>query len=273
MNLKREIGSANGAEIFETVRTLPQTNAALVATNQTSARPNKTGDTRYATGSVVSNAVPVGQLDGSVVGHLWLMLASHRYLSSVATNRLTPVYDVSASAPINPNLKYKAEWELIAGPGSLPASVTYYNGDGSTNAVYRATGVTNLDGLVLPSGFFFECYVGRSLAAVRKRASFIVTAVRPSCSRASLLPTVTQQTLVVDRRIRQATQPAKDVAYRMEASSTWPSADEARSLNGGTRTRPRRSPLVVLLVGALLCPALVAFAVHLRKRLRNAASP
>ena len=152
--LKREIGSVNGAEIFEVVTPLQPTNEPAAATNQTAARPNNAGDKRFATGSIASNSVPVGQLDGSVVGHLWLMLASHRYLSGLTTNLLTPVYDVSASAPANPNLRRKAVWELIAGPGSLPAKVTYFDDYGIIEAVYRATGVANVNGVARRGDLF-----------------------------------------------------------------------------------------------------------------------
>ena len=44
-----------------------------------------------------SNNVPVGEADDDFLCHLWLMFASGCYFENLATNWLTPVYDINAS--------------------------------------------------------------------------------------------------------------------------------------------------------------------------------
>jgi hypothetical protein len=164
----------------------------------------------------VSNNVPVGETDGYYVCHLWLMYASGCYFTSLTTNRLTPVYDSNASADVEPDLKRKAKWELIDGPGSLPKSVVYSNDYGdAVDATYTATGMTNAGTIKMPSGFVFERRIRRGAGfapgpiapdkksseyGIRKRAVATVTAVRPYCSRSDLTPTAKGKTMVLDRR-------------------------------------------------------------------------
>jgi hypothetical protein len=267
-SLRRQIGSTNGAEIFEIVAPLA---GALRRTNANGAAPAAPGPSRFNMATVVSNAVPVGQLDDSVVGHLWLMMASQGYLSGLKTSLLTPVYDVSASAPGDPNLKLNASWELLGGPGSFPAQVTYFQGNRVTDAVYQVTGVTNVNGTLFPSGFLFERYlIGTPKGRVIKRASALVTAVRPACSLSSLLPTVTRDTVVADRRVAPADDKRKIVSYRVNEGRGWQPATEVKKAYESKRNSPKtRSPLLVALVAAAVCsPPLICCASHLRKRWR-----
>jgi hypothetical protein len=170
---------------------------------------------------IFSNTVPVGRTEGYFVSHIWLMFASGCYFQNQATNWLTPVYDLNASADVRPNLKREAEWDLINGPGSLPKRVVYYNYNFGRNvdAIYTATGVTNAGAVQLPSGFVFEWKSGfgehfegyystnrpvidqyAATNHLRKRTVGIVTAVRPYCSRSDLTPTAKGETVVIDLR-------------------------------------------------------------------------
>jgi len=268
--LKREIGSTNGTEIFEIVRGTQQENAPPAATKEGAARPNRPGANPIATAMIASNAVPVGQLDGAVVGHLWLMLASHGYWNRLTTNLLTPVYDVSASPPGNPNLKFKAEWKLIGGPGSLPMNVTYFFANGSTSAIYRAIGTTNVNGIAYPSKFLFEYYAGGNIAHVTKRANVTVMAIRAFCSLVNLLPEITSTTLVADRRVKQAENPLKSLDYVMAASERWHTVAEAQKLHGAKKKPPKASPVMVPLIGTLLCAPLLVWAAYSWRRWRKA---
>ena len=211
-NLKREVGSTNGAEIFELVT------------------PHE-GDFRTAT--IVSNDVAFGQMDGSVIGHLWLMLASQCYLSRQETNLLVPVYLPMLQQ--ERRLKEKATWELLSGAGSLPRNVTYFNKVGGTDAVYRVTEVTNINGVEYPTGFTFD--------RDGKRATARVTAIKPVCSLASLLPVLTGKTAISDRRT-VGTNPATRmsyISYMAYPSSGFPTTDQAKQAHEQkqtTRTPP-----------------------------------
>jgi hypothetical protein len=174
---------------------------------------------------IFSNNCPVGRTEGYFVCHIWMMFASGCAFQNLTTNWIRPVYDLNASADVHPNLRRKAQWELIDGPGSLPKKVSYYgysNYVDETNmnnntlaATYTATGVTNAGTIKIPSGFVFEWekhafgYVApygsvpRQPAPtdhLRKQAVGIVTAVRPYCSRKDLTPTAIGQTMVIDLR-------------------------------------------------------------------------
>jgi hypothetical protein len=61
----------------------------------------------------VSNNVPIGEGDIVLYGHLWLMFASGCYFRNIDSNSITPVYDVNASAAVNPNARREAKCELI----------------------------------------------------------------------------------------------------------------------------------------------------------------
>ena len=110
-----ETACTNGGEIYE------------IQTNVSKTLSDGSPNPGYLPGlaSIVSNNVPVGQTLGYFNGHIWQMFASSCYFANLATNWITPVYDVNASAPLNPALRCEAKWKLINGPGSLPSSVVY----------------------------------------------------------------------------------------------------------------------------------------------------
>lgn len=216
----RETACVNGTEIFEVSGRADYGNTA---TGRRSPSLN--------TASIVSNNVPVGQRDGYFVCHIWQMFASGCYFQNRSNSWLTPAYDSNASVGVQPDLKRKAEWDLIDGPGSLPKSVVYYNGYGfnPVDATYTATGVTNAGTIKIPSGFVFEARTSRNFLpgpiepggtipdyGIRKRTVATVTAVRPACSRSDLTPIAKGKTMVIDQRPQQEPSPevpATNVTY------------------------------------------------------------
>jgi hypothetical protein len=264
--LMREVGSANGAEIVEVAMPLQRPSPAVTDANQASNRPGAPTPSPFATAIISSNSVPVGQLDGSVVGHLWLMFASGQYLKEMTTNRLTPVYDVSASAPGNPNLKLRAAWELVSGPGSLPANVTYFDNGGAVSALYTATGVASAGGATCPAGFTVKCYSG---ASVRKQATVSVRDFRQGCSLANFLPSITRRTLVVDRRFAQDREPIKAISYSIVAGGAWKSTAEIKNSYAGRNRATKTPPLMVLTMAVLTSAPFVVCGVRIWRRRRK----
>jgi hypothetical protein len=186
-------------------------------------------------GWICSNNVPVGSGDINLNAHLWLMFASGCYFKSLATNRITPVYDCNASVSVDPKLKREARWELFSGPASLPSSVVYSGRIGvPIDAIYWATGVTNTGKLQMASGFEFERRIGRGFApgpttpgrsipdyGILSRATATVTAVRPGCSRKDLLPTAEGLISVIDERLSPITGPLGPRTYDVRDGSPW----------------------------------------------------
>jgi len=243
----------------------------------------------------MSNTVPVGFADGEVLGHLWLMFASHTHFRTLTTNRLTPVFDYNASALSRPDLKLTGEWELAGGAIPLPRKVVYYNpggfyarnasnelafrryggpyAEGFTNAAYVATGEGKIGDCSIPMGFVFEWYVpggarrsNRDLA-IRQRAVAVVNYVAPVCSRTSLLPSARAPTTVLDLRFGGSwTSPVPAAAYLDTKGNRWAAVDESRRLYG-QMTRPRGASPVLL--GALTLLLLAPVPVYLVARLRR----
>ena len=203
----RETGCINGSEIYEVVG---------------DEEDGKVGTSKWKRNwnlaSIVSNGVPVGHSDNYFVCHLWLMFASGCYFAGLSSNWLTPAYDVNAYLTINPDLKQESKWQLANGPGSLPVNVVYLADGDFTNATYVSTGITNVGGTQLASGFVFEQRLpGLGFAPgplrldrtgaqyrIRRRAVATVTFVRAFCSRSNLLPEARGATLVVDHRLPAA---------------------------------------------------------------------
>ena len=110
------------------------------------------------------------------------------------------------------------------------------------------TGTNSVGGMLIPSGFFFE--EGRvggippnSLVhemALRKRVDVEVTAVRPVCSRASLLPSPPAGTIVIDRRVRQDAQASQLPSYRNPTAGQWLTLGEAEKVVEARRNAERR---------------------------------
>jgi hypothetical protein len=253
---KRAIGSTNGSEIYEC--------EILLQAAHAKERLSRV----LATGKVISNNIPVGQLDNAVVGHLWLMFASQCYWPKLTTHRLTPVYDWQASvAAHGENKTVEAEWELLAGPGSLPREVRYLGKWGETNGLYKVTGTNSAGGTMIPSGFVFEeRHVGplkeNSFVhemTLRKRVDVEVTAVRPVCSRKSLIPTLDGPTLVADLRL-EGSRPSSDLPlYINPTPGQWPMIAKARKLaedfqaQRSRGAKPLAQPHHTAVLVALMC--------------------
>lgn len=212
-------------------------------------------------GSIVSNSVPVGQMDDYIVSHLWLMFASGCHFSSLSSNWLTPVYDVNASVPVNPNLKREAKWELVHGPGTLPLNVVYLDKQDVTNATYFATGMTNVGERRMAAGFVFEQRVGGSHFSpgpvgpgetapsyrVRKRAVATVTAVSAVCSRTDLVPAAKGMTIVVDERPPQNPAQKAPPSYVVQNGVKWVGTADAKGLYVPQKTPEKHSAVAIII--------------------------
>lgn len=267
----RETACTNGAEIYEVAGT-----ANWAALNG--------GIAPWNNASIVSNNVPVGQVDDYFVCHLWLMFASGCYFENLTNDWITPVYDLNASMPVNPNLKRQAKWGLLNGPGSLPLNVAYMDGfTHTTNATYVATSITNVGSIQIPGGFIFEERVGSRFAPasifpgeqdstyfIRKRAVASVTAVRPACSRNELLPTAKGKTMVIDQRLAHATNAVGQLFYIFQNGVEWVPVDQAKKLTiqPPTGSGHNLSIARVVFFALLLSPSVV-FMYFLIKTKRN----
>jgi hypothetical protein len=285
-------------ELFGTLQgrhTAGCTNGAeIVVTKTWSGRQTQAGlNTPVDAATIVSNAGPVDVNDGGMLAHLWLMLASHGYFAGLATNRLTPFYDSHASLFGDPSLRLEAEYELMPGTVALPLKIVYYSDGlyrfrtrdkpevlswrphdppyhgGFTNALYAVTGVTNREGAWFPSGFRFEeytpgfRYASRYDLKVRKRVEATLTAFRPSCARATLLPELTPGMVVRDWRPCQVWPCAASLSYI--GGQRWLSVAEAKAahearLKGAGKSARARPWAVGVLLGALLAPVAVLWA-------------
>jgi len=193
----RETGCTNGAEIYEVAG--PYNKESW-----------KKGVAHWNEGLIVSNTIPVGQMDDYFVCHLWLMFASGCYFQNLTTNWLTPIYGLGDPAR-------ETKWDLVGGPVALPMNVTYFERPGVPDGTYTALGLTNVGTVQMPLGFVFEQRINSGFAPspiasgdsgptyrIRKIAISSVTAVRPVCSRSDLSPTAAGKTIVIDERLPQS---------------------------------------------------------------------
>ena len=283
----REYGTTNGGEIFELVTHLQPIKRAVQKGKEVSTEAEFVMPSASAT--ISSNSAPVSSVDNPTVGNLWLMFASRCHLVGLATNRLTPVYDLTASPLMKPDLKLPAEWELIGGKSGLPSKVVFFNegglfrptsqtnltprfvdyptpyDSGFTNAIYATTGLTNIGGVIFPTGFVFEEFApggrkSRDDLIVTKRAEVRLTAIRPSCSRTNFLPTIQRQTMVTDRRLVNATPPTPAFGYTLSGSSGWTSAKGGQEINRQIKERPKRLRYTLVLVMAIVFAPLAVYA-------------
>ena len=239
----RETACTNGAEIYEV-------SWPVVGGNAPGGRgPIQT----WNVASIVSNNIPIATSGSSVISHLWLMFASGCYFADLSTNWITAVYELNGSVPADRQIKRKAEWTLINGPGSLPLSVVYFDGISlpaslgnlslpanlgsmipSTNATFLAAGLTNVGTIQIPSGFVFERRVGAGFAPGpilpgRSTPSYhfsdqvvaSVTAVRAGCSRSDLAPTAAGMTMVFDHRLPPVEVPTDSTTFSTTESLNW----------------------------------------------------
>jgi hypothetical protein len=204
-NAKREIGSANGLEIFELDEALERPGVIKSKPDLSKIGPELKLGPVY-TGTMVSNNVHVPPALMRVSGHLWLAFASACYFPSLKTNELTPVYDPSAAAKNNANIKRKAKWSLLNGEKSLPREVSFFREDGTLEARYQALETTNISGVVVPMKILFERFeapfpVGQIKEAKLIRSALItVNSVRPICSITNFLPEIPGLTVITDFR-------------------------------------------------------------------------
>jgi hypothetical protein len=187
---------------------------------------------------VVSNDIPIGELDSAVVGHLWLMFASQCYWPKQTPDELTPIYDWHASVGMHgQNMKISAAWKLLAGPGSLPQKVWYMGQWGETNGFYQITGSNLVGGTLIPSGFTFDQFQVGPLnektfthdMTLVKHLDVTVTAVRPDCSLTSLIPSPDGLAVVVDRRFDSGI-PNRPPSYKNPVNGQWPTIDQSKVL-------------------------------------------
>jgi hypothetical protein len=232
--LRREVGTRDGKEMFEMV--VPYEPISPSDAVQFDVKAGQPGFQLASSGLVTSNAIPVGNLDSSFTGHLWLMFASGCYFRTAAAGQLTPVYDFRATPYVNsPRLTMKASWELTSGPAALPSRVTYFGPDGTTSAVYAASGFTNVGALTLPNGFHFT-----QPGTGYKEVSAVVTAVRPTCSRADLRPVLKQRIPMIDMRWY----PRDLHGFNLTAyqSDHWPTVEQAQGIYYSARAGDSNAP-------------------------------
>ncbi len=283
---QRRIGSMNGAEIFQ-ITSNP--NAVPQFHVMNSAGGIIPGSPGADIGLVVSNNIPVGSLNDSIIPHLWVMFASQCYFKAQnVTNRLMPVYDVDYALADVADLRLEAEWELMNGRISLPLKLVYFNDGGFyhmsanrtvkfqnygppykwgfTDAIYAVTAMTNFDGMAFPAGFAFTEFSpggGRSRydLSPRKTAEAVVTSFRPVCSRKDLLPAIQNVTQVEDQRLVHAMPKVASFAYFLPKGGNWLQMPEARrrmqvmQVSSPQRNQPTASRWV--LITLLLLPSVV----------------
>jgi hypothetical protein len=241
--MKREFGSTNGRDIYGiTVSSQPAAPANPAGTNSPGPA-NVRRPQPYNLAEITTTGIPVGNLDKDMHAHLWLMFASQSYWTHLTTNRLTPVYNFNAAAPLNPNLTVEGTWDLLGGPGSLPREARYLGQWGETNGLYRVTGTNLVGGVLIPSSFFFEerhvgPIEGDSLVhsmALRKRVDAVVTSVKPVCSLTNLLPVMEERTIIIDRRLAGSLPD-----YLNPTPGKWPSVQEAGPLAADRQAQQAR---------------------------------
>jgi hypothetical protein len=216
----REIGSTNGFEIYDCA-------------------PPLEGNSGTKRALIESNTIPVGWLDSAVAGHLWLMFASQCYWPKLNSDQLSPIYDWRASGGNNgQNRRVSGEWHLLNGPGSLPQEVIYFGILNDTNGLYQITGSKSVGGELIPTGFVFEQHENKRLL---KRVEVNVTAIRPVCSRASLIPPPEVGSYIIDMRFAHEGD-SHLPSYRNPVGGRWPTIEEARELAGASLARDLRAP-------------------------------
>jgi len=277
-----EIGQISPSEVVQLG--IPSTPTNAIGSNRVAIPPLRSA-------VVFSNAVPVGCLD-KTIAPLWIMFASHCFLRGRTNDLITPVYDQVAGPTFNPNLKQQARWSFLPKAPGLPSVLDYFNDgqlhsmsksnlpsvfklpkpydQGFTNAICYATGVTNIGGLALPSGFVFERYMpanGRKSTDLRvmERVEASVTAVRSSCSRENLMPELSRKsnTVIVDRR----SAPTNDLKLAVtlnneESGGIWPKAEAVRKVEAErkkTIKNARIRPVLVVVFALILFTPLLLF--------------
>ena len=250
---------------------------------------------------VTSNVVLAACNEGEVfVSHLWLMFASGCYLAEKAGQEIAPIYDINACASFHKDLTQPADWMLTETEPHLPAFVAYMNtrgifagkttngvmkylplrppyNQGYTNALYAVTGWTNVENLVLPTGFTYHLFEpvggGKSKDDLRviARAFGIITNFSTAHSAAGLSPELPVNSVVVDRRLMHAKDPIEIVTYSGNAGVI--STEQARKVHKRDARRrmfehlPRWLPVLVVTVAVL--PMTILVFRHFARRRSN----
>ena len=289
----RETGSTNGHEIFDLF--IP---AAPALAQQKDSNP-KSGprppQRLHGEGTVVSNAVPASCDESDLfTSHLWLMCASSCFFRAQTNREIPPLYDINACVLHDNNLTMEAQWDLSKHSPALPAFVAYMNtrgyptfdkagqrtyiplpppyNRGFTNAVYAIVGVTNLNGLALPTGFTFQRFepanAGRRKEDLRVvvRGFAVITNVSPECSRKEFLPSANGN-LIIDRRLMNAQPPIAAIRY-LARKDRWLTLEEVTAIRKTKlrRTGQERLPFAVYVVLGTLFAIPALFYIRWLKR-------
>jgi len=214
---QHEIGTTDGKDIFELEQPLGTSQLVPTAT-------------------ATSNTIPVGNLDTSLVGHLWLMFASSSYFRDAPPGKLKPVYNWHATPMMNNQFTLDANWQLLDGPGSLPSQVTYSNRDGSISGIYTANTVTNVGTFRIPGSFHFS-----QPDTGHKEVSAVVTAVRETCSLSDLRPAIKEKMVIAD--LRWHAPELVGFQFTSYKADYWPTVEQARKIFYSTRYWRSHAPL------------------------------
>ena len=191
--LRREIGTTNGTEMFELDLPYAPLDMPVAPTNVWGAARSGGIGVR---GFVFPSAVPVGTLDNSFTGHLWLMFASGNYLLKAPPGQLVPVFAYNAWAGLSSSLTVKADWGVFCDHGWLPASVRYFEQGDEPTAVYKVTAATNAGSVTIPAKIHFEQPLSH-----HKDVDIEVTSVRAGCSLTNLLPVIQRRLVILNDRV------------------------------------------------------------------------
>ncbi len=172
--------------------------------------------------------VPLALAD-AVIPPLWLAFASGEHLGEGSTGRLPPLWMEPVMGSLVEGVSFPCQFDLLAGPGSLPKSVVLrtegvsYFGDpvkglkrmrlsppgdkGYVVAVYTVRETLTLNGLLLSRNASFRKYAlfpGRPGREPERRLVYEVdirvTQALPSSRRSSFAPKLITKTTIVDGR-------------------------------------------------------------------------
>jgi len=198
---------------------------------------------------LIENDVVPENIAGSQIAELWLAFASSHYLDGAKNGKLKPIYWMLNPSMRNEDWEDTAKWERFDTAPHLPQEVVYFNENnigingtnriiiqspppfekGFTRAAYNVDSVTNIGGLMLPTGFTFkEFYVNRNTQPAELKVMRIVQAnvagVKTVCERTSFIPELTEATYVGDKRFARMPKPVEELSY-MVTNGIWPAAN------------------------------------------------
>lgn len=240
-----EVGSTNGQEVIRVGWSMISPPPWVLRSNA----PPTFGSRRVpplhpwppSSAIMCSNSVPPLLEADWFSSHLWLMFASGCYLLRQSTRELIPIYERHLGPISKPPAHLgpisqppasgvldrrprpvRADWQLSPQEPHLPLYVA------CGPAFYGVTGTTNVEGLVLPTGFSFRRFDSSPGGVVlQPYLCAVVTNASARCSRASLLPP-----LPVDRiwdwRLQDAEPQLGHVSYAARHLRRWPTVAESK---------------------------------------------